>query len=91
MSPLFLVGLVFFSLSSFYVGTTMEAHKMNTKTSTNEIISCLFLAIAFTILMYGFRMTVDDQYMKGQIDAVTGNMKYELVVQPDSTVTWEKK
>jgi len=30
-------------------------------------------------------------YRDGQIDALNGIVKYELVVQPDSTRTWEKK
>ena len=30
-------------------------------------------------------------YRQGQIDAVTGCVRYELVVHPDSTRTWEEK
>jgi uncharacterized membrane protein YdjX (TVP38/TMEM64 family) len=29
-------------------------------------------------------------YKRGQIDALIGNIKYELVINPDSTRTWEK-
>ena len=29
-------------------------------------------------------------YKWGQIDALTGKVKFELVTQPDSTRTWEK-
>jgi len=34
---------------------------------------------------------VDVGYKRGQIDAITGNIKYELVVHPDKTTTWEEK
>jgi len=27
-------------------------------------------------------------YREGQIDALTGNIKYELIIQPDSTRVW---
>lgn len=28
-------------------------------------------------------------YRDGQVDALTGHLKYHLVTQPDSTKTWE--
>ena len=31
----------------------------------------------------------EPRYKEGQIDALTGQIKYELVIQPDSTRTWE--
>jgi len=31
----------------------------------------------------------DTKYKKGQIDALNGQIKYELVTHPDSTRTWE--
>ena len=30
------------------------------------------------------------EYKKGQVDALTGNIKYELITHPDSTKTWEE-
>lgn len=30
-------------------------------------------------------------YKRGQIDALTGKVKYERVTHPDSTVTWERR
>ena len=30
-------------------------------------------------------------YKQGQIDAINGNLKYELITQPDGTTKWEKK
>jgi len=31
---------------------------------------------------------IDEKYRQGQIDALTGQVKYELRVNPDSTQTW---
>lgn len=33
----------------------------------------------------------ENDYKNGQIDALTGKIKYELVVQADSTRVWEEK
>ena len=30
----------------------------------------------------------DDGYKKGQIDAINGNIKYELVTNPDKSTKW---
>lgn len=35
-------------------------------------------------------ITKDINYKRGQIDALTGVVKYELVSKPDSTKVWEK-
>lgn len=48
------------------------------------VIFFLLLAIAVEILK------VDGRYRQGQIDALTGNVKYELVTQPDSTRVWKR-
>jgi hypothetical protein len=32
----------------------------------------------------------DESYKQGQVDALTGKVKYELVVNADSTKTWEE-
>ena len=31
-----------------------------------------------------------NEYKDGQVDALTGNIKYELTEHPDSTKTWEE-
>lgn len=31
-----------------------------------------------------------DPYKQGQVDALTGNVKYELVTQDDSTKVWKE-
>ncbi len=43
------------------------------------------------ILLFSFEEDTEfykNGYEKGQIDALTGNVKYELVTQPDSTRVW---
>ena len=42
----------------------------------------LFVANNFVIMIYN--------YERGQIDALTGNIKYEIVTHSDSTRTWEE-
>ena len=51
-----------------------------------------FWAFLFIIISYsfGYFLGWQGQYEKGQIDALTGNIKYELLTQPDSTRTWEE-
>ena len=49
-------------------------------------IACVMWGIAGFIMGGKF----SDDYKRGQIDALTGTIKYELVRHPDSTKTWEK-
>lgn len=41
------------------------------------------------LLVAGF-VVYDIAYAHGQIDALTGKVKYELVVKPDSTRVWQR-
>ena len=48
-------------------------------------ILCLFLGIG------GCEVNMELMYRQGQIDALSGNkIQYELINNPDGTVTWEK-
>ena len=49
----------------------------------------ILIASIFWLMMI-FLAIVPEQQKVGQIDALTGNIKYELVVNPDSTRTWEE-
>ena len=51
------------------------------------VIIGFLLGVVCTILVYD----IGDPYGQGQIDALTGNVKYELVSHPDGTKTWESK
>ena len=47
--------------------------------------------ILFAILLIATDATPRDGYRRGQIDALSGkSIKYHLVVNPDSTRTWEE-
>ncbi len=54
-----------------------------------------FIILAFVLLFIGFGIggacDPGDKYRQGQIDALTGKVKYELKVNPDSTVTWYER
>ena len=52
------------------------------------VVAC-FLGMGF-ILMYS-DIIKKESYKQGQIDALTGKVKYELKIQVDSTKTWEVK
>jgi len=46
--------------------------------------------IVLGIILLGVIVNIaDTTYEDGQIDALTGNVKYHLVINPDSTKTWE--
>jgi len=45
------------------------------------------IGIVVTLLIFKYVM---DPYKQGQVDALTGNVKYELVTQDDSTKVWKE-
>lgn len=45
------------------------------------------IGIVVTLLIFKY---VADPYKQGQVDALTGNVKYELVTQDDSTRVWKE-
>lgn len=45
------------------------------------------IGIVVTLLIFKY---VADPYKQGQVDALTGNIKYELVTQDDSTRVWKE-
>lgn len=46
--------------------------------------------IGFGIGMILFVIISNIEYKNGQVDAINGQIKYELVNHPDSTKTWER-
>jgi len=58
----------------------------------NKTLWFLFGYIVNGILIVGYLLISDNSsYKQGQIDALTGNIKYELQIQPDSTIIWVEK
>lgn len=52
----------------------------------------LFLLACFVVAaMIHDDLQYDRAYKNGQIDAITGNIQYELVEHKDMSKTWEKK
>ena len=47
----------------------------------------IFFGLIIGAMFVGF---LKPSYEDGQIDALTGNIRYELVVNADSTRTWEE-
>lgn len=49
------------------------------------------LLLAIIVWFFLLFMHIKYDYKQGQIDALTGKIKYELRTNADSTKTWEKK
>ena len=60
--------------------------------SKEMILSILFTAwiviVGSLIIIPQFDLNLD--YRQGQIDALSGNIKYELITNPDSSRTWKE-
>jgi tryptophan-rich sensory protein len=50
----------------------------------------MYFIITIICFLFSFLVLYEDSYKQGQIDALTGTIKYELVTQSDSTKTWER-
>lgn len=55
-----------------------------------EFIMGIVLGI-FLFVMLAMSPIVDSYYKQGQIDALSGHIKYELITNSDSTKTWRKE
>lgn len=62
---------------------------MNDPDASDAIGSVILIVIIIALLFLGGFICYSKGYYKGQVHALTGNVKYELVVNPDSTRTWE--
>lgn len=64
------------------------------KFQIGEVIkACIIIGFGIMALLFIYFMfsdIIEVNYKKGQIDALTGRIKYELVTKPDSTKVWEK-
>ena len=47
--------------------------------------------VAFLFGMLSMALIIGNDYRKGQIDAINGNIMYELVKQPNGEMKWEMK
>jgi len=66
-------------------------------TTNNEEMGWMLIGVVIGLLsgivFMGtlLNMPKNDQYRQGQIDALTGKVHYELMMNADSTKTWEYK
>ena len=49
----------------------------------------VFIVVVLISMLIGGAFDTAGKYKQGQIDALTGKVKYELVAQPDSTRIWK--
>lgn len=62
-----------------------QTYKENEKTPSGIIV-----LIIIGGMLFGAGWAVDINYRQGQIDALTGLIKYKLVENPDKTKTWQE-
>lgn len=55
------------------------------------VFLCSWMVVSICLLTLIINGGYDMGYRQGQIDALTGNVKYELVTKPDKTVVWDRK
>jgi hypothetical protein len=57
----------------------------------NGAAFCAFLVGFFVGMLITLACSIHiDLYKRGQVDALTGKIRYELVVKADSTKSWEE-
>ena len=49
----------------------------------------IIISLMVSVLFLG-PISYNTGFKEGQIDALTGNVKYELIINPDSTRSWER-
>lgn len=59
------------------------------KQTDNEVILSLGILLMWFGILFIFSI-MDESYKQGQIDALNGNIKYELRIVVDSTAVWEE-
>ena len=90
MEPLFVVIFFIMLITFFAIISACSEDDVN---SDGFIAG---LAVFFAIIMIFYTVIiagnyVEDYYKLGWIDGKTGGQQYELISNPDSTKTWEKK
>lgn len=84
-------ALFYFGLAGVVSGSIYFGKNDNNNNNKSAGLAIVFTVASVITMAFGIDAIAKEKYKQGQIDAVTGNMKYELVVQPDSTTTWEMK
>lgn len=59
------------------------------KKETEKSIALVLIGIAIGLIISIIIMIGNNEYKSGQIDAINGDIKYELVTQNDSTTKWK--
>ena len=55
----------------------------------DKFLAIVLLCIVFLVGVLGGTLLMNHKYKQGQVDALTGNAKYELIEHEDNTRTWE--
>ena len=80
-----IVLAVFFAIS--IIGISLQKTK-NTEEVYSRALGIIILLIIFTLVVLS--ISANRYYKKGQIDALTNDVRYKLITMPDSTKIWKK-
>jgi len=80
-----IVLAVFFAIS--IIGISLQKTK-NTEEVYSRALGIIILLIIFTLVVLS--ISANRYYKKGQIDALTNDVRYKLITMPDSTKVWER-
>ena len=60
--------------------------------NTKNAVATIILMVVIAALGFGIGASLlgPHRYKQGQIDAINGIIKYELVVQPNGSMQWEE-
>ena len=85
LSSLILAGIIVLLLIGIFIWTLENLPGHEGSVSGIGSLVMLILFVIFAVLHYF------NSYKSGQIDALTGKIKYHLVTNENMTVEWERK
>jgi hypothetical protein len=55
-----------------------------------QFMDGFMIGVLFGLIIGHIIYCINNDYKQGQVDAMTGKIKYELIIKSDSTKIWEK-
>ncbi len=74
----------------FVIFVELSFHAANTEDGKIRKDLAMVIIIIFGVTLFASYGLYDERYKQGQVDVLTGKVKYELITHDDSTKTWEK-
>ena len=80
--------LIIIFVSALGMAVTLFNYLQTNKSDLQRSIIMAVLSVGFFLVAVLGKVYAISEYKRGQIDALTGHVKYELKTQPDKTVEW---